>query len=125
MPNLRAAGRDLRVAFAALDEVDLPLMFERRAVVMRSIPFFLRGPCRNAVLMALEEICASEDIRKVRGVLAVAKNALQGWNDTQVRIGGLVRQIRTWAMVRTFAGERRRFRDGRHLESSTEQEKAR
>ena len=51
-----AAG--FRVAFAVLDEVDLPLMFERRAVAMRSIPFFLRGPFRNAMLMALEEIYA-------------------------------------------------------------------
>ena len=65
MPNLRAAG--FRPAFAALDEVDLPLMFERRAVVMRSIPFFLRGPSRNAMLLALEEICASEALRRARG----------------------------------------------------------
>ena len=65
MPNLRAAG--FRAAFAALHEVDLPLMFERRAVVMRSIPFFLRGPYRNAMLLALEEICASEALRRARG----------------------------------------------------------
>ena len=65
MPNLRAAG--FRAAFAALDEVDLPLMFERRAVVMRSIAFFLRGPYRNAMLLALEEICASEALRRARG----------------------------------------------------------
>ena len=51
MPNLRAA--EVRPAFAALDEVDLPLMCERRAVVLRSIPFFLRGPFRKAMLMAL------------------------------------------------------------------------
>ena len=42
-------------------------MFERRAVAMRSIPFFLRRPCRNAMLLALEEICASEALRRARG----------------------------------------------------------
>ena len=48
------------------DEVDLPLVFERRAVVMRSIPFFLRGLYQNVMLMALEEICASEALRRAR-----------------------------------------------------------
>ena len=60
----RAAGREIR---AALDAVDLPPIFQRRAVVMQSILFFLRGPFRNAMVMALEEICARDEVSRTRG----------------------------------------------------------
>ena len=35
--------------------------------MMQSIPFFLRGPFRNAMLMALEEISARDEVSRTRG----------------------------------------------------------
>ena len=67
MPAHRAVGHHVRAALVALDAVDLSEIFRRRAVVMKSIPHFLRGPFRNALLMALEEVCAVEGIRRERG----------------------------------------------------------
>ena len=57
---------------------------------MWSIPYFLRGPFRNAMLMALEETSSSEPgVWKL--CLIVAKNAppqaTQVWNHPQVQIG--------------------------------------
>ena len=64
----RAPGREILAALAALDAVDLPLIFQRRAVVMQNIIFFLRGPpFRNAMSMALEEICARDEVSRTRG----------------------------------------------------------
>ena len=54
VPVPRATGLQLRAAWQSIDEVDMSLMFQHRPE-MRSIPHFLQGPFRNALLMALEE----------------------------------------------------------------------
>ena len=67
VPVLRAIGLQLREAWPMMDAVDLPLMFQHRPEVMRSVPHFLQGPFRNALLMALEEACHPERLRRERG----------------------------------------------------------
>ena len=43
-------------------------ILEQRAAVMKTVPTFLRGPFRNAMKMALEEMLASPDaVRQERG----------------------------------------------------------
>ena len=67
VPVFRATGLQLRAAWQAMDAVDMLLMFQHRPEVMRSVPHFLQGPFRNAMLMALEEACHPEGLRKERG----------------------------------------------------------
>ena len=66
VPVLRATGLQLRAAWQAIDAADMSLMFQHRPEVMRSVPHFLQGPFRNAMLMALEEACHPEGLRKER-----------------------------------------------------------
>ena len=54
-------GRAITVAFHDLDECNLVILFERRAHTMKSVPYFLRGGCRAAVRLALEEIVSGWD----------------------------------------------------------------
>ena len=51
----------IRAAFRELDGVDAPAMLARRGVVMQNVPRFLRGTCRNAVRVALNEIKSRMD----------------------------------------------------------------
>ena len=55
-----------RAALRSLDDLDLSEIFQRRAVVMKTVPHFLRGPFRNAMKVVLEEIMTSRD-RNGRG----------------------------------------------------------
>ena len=56
--------------FASLDEFDLRTVFQRRAVVMRTIPPILRGPFRNALRIAMDEAIGGievfDDLRQER-----------------------------------------------------------
>ena len=47
-----------REALRSLDEVNLEEVFQRRATVLKTIPACLRGPCRNAMKVILDEIVA-------------------------------------------------------------------
>ena len=66
VPVPRATGLQLRAAWQSMDAVDMPLMFQHRPELMRSVPHFLQGPFRNALLMALEEACHPAGLRKER-----------------------------------------------------------
>ena len=48
VPELRDTSPQIRAAFRWLDTVDVEELFRRRAVVLRSVPHFLRGPFRVA-----------------------------------------------------------------------------
>ena len=63
---------EVRQAFRVLDTVDVETMLEQRATVMKTVPTFLRGPFRNALTVALEEILATPDAaRQERGLEVV------------------------------------------------------
>ena len=112
VPSLRA-GLGLHAAFAALDQVDLPLMFDRRGVVqLQSIPYLLRGPFWNAMLMVLEEISSSEDIRRARGwklFLLLPRMPLHRpprcGTIPRCKCGSPISEFCPWTMVRTVAGK--------------------
>ena len=89
----RAAGREIRAALAALDAVDLPLIFQRRAVVMQSIPFFLRGPFRNAMLMALKLVPEMRSPGRADGNCSCCCKNLLKVGPFQTQIGGKIRSI--------------------------------
>ena len=55
---------EVREAFRSLDMVDVGNILEQRAAVMKTVPTFLKGPFRNALKVALEEIWASPDVLK-------------------------------------------------------------
>ena len=65
--GFRANSAAIRVAFQGLDAVELPLMFNRRAQVMKNIPYFLQGAFRNCLRLAMEEACQADHIRCERG----------------------------------------------------------
>ena len=65
--GFRANSAAIRVAFQRLDAVELPLMLNRRAQVMKNIPFFLRGAFRNCLRLAMEEACQADHIGRERG----------------------------------------------------------
>ena len=46
---------DYRAAFMSLDVLELNSMFERRANVMRSVPFVMRGAFRGALRLAMND----------------------------------------------------------------------
>ena len=51
-----------------VDMVDVGNIVEQRAAVMKTVPTFLKGPFRNVLKVALEEILASPDVlRQERG----------------------------------------------------------
>ena len=54
----RVAG--LREALLSLDRWNLPDLVKKRACVMRSVPRFLKGLCRDALRVALEEASAEQ-----------------------------------------------------------------
>ena len=64
----RVAPAVIREAFRSLDDVNLVRVFSQRAVVMHNIPRCIRGPFRNAMRMALEEmIVRGDEVRRERG----------------------------------------------------------
>ena len=64
----RPRGPDLREAFRTLDDVSVIPIFEQRAAVMKTVPRFLRGPLRNALKIAMEEVLSSNDVAgRLRG----------------------------------------------------------
>ena len=60
-----------REALQAIDEVNLNMVFQRRANVMKSVPHILTGPYRNAMKVLLEEVLAGHErgdiLRQERG----------------------------------------------------------
>ena len=83
VPVLRATGLQLRAAWQAMDAVDMSLMFQHRPEVMRSVPHFLQGPFRNAMLMALERVvrkdCARNGLEVVHAVAKVVAPQTTSW----------------------------------------------
>ena len=57
----------IREAFRRLDGRDVEQIFERRGCDMKSVPFFLKGPFRSALRIALLEAIADEHVRRTRG----------------------------------------------------------
>ena len=55
------------VRAALVVEVDLDAVFIRRAVVVMTVPKFLRGPYRSAVRLGMEEALHENDQRRERG----------------------------------------------------------
>ena len=62
----RTNSAAIRAAFHGLDAVELSLMFDRRAPVMKNIPHFLRGAFRNCLRLAMEA-CQRDPVRCERG----------------------------------------------------------
>ena len=54
--------RDRQDAFASLDHVELKSVFSRRARVLRTIPFILKGAFRSALRTALDEVIAGHKL---------------------------------------------------------------
>ena len=65
--DVRENSREMMAALVALDAVDLGTMFARRAVVMKSVPHFLRGAYRGAMRIAMEEATQPDLRRSERG----------------------------------------------------------
>ena len=69
MPNVERGA--LQLAFQRLDSVNLRDEFRMRASVMKTVPGFLQGPYRQAMHVALDEICVgldrSDNVRQERG----------------------------------------------------------
>ena len=63
--------QQFREALQAIDEVNLNVVFQRRANVMKSVPHILTGPFRNAMKVLLEEVLAGHErgdiLRQERG----------------------------------------------------------
>ena len=87
VPEFRDTSPQIRGAFRWMDTVDVEELFRTRAVVLRSVPHFLRGPFRIALRTALAEVIATEHVRRVCGwklflhrSLQAALIALDHWN---------------------------------------------
>ena len=65
-PPNKCPGRVFLEALRLVDEVDLALIFSRRAVVMKSVPKFMQGVFRVAGRAALEEVTAVRLVRDER-----------------------------------------------------------
>ena len=59
--EFRGIPAGVRDALRWLDGVDLNVVFQRSANVMKSVPHFLRGPFRNAMKVLIEEIVAGHE----------------------------------------------------------------
>ena len=57
----------IREALRRLDGCDVEQIFARRGCVMKSVPFFLKGPFRSALRIALIEATADEHVLRSRG----------------------------------------------------------
>ena len=65
--STRGLSPAIRAAFAELDGIDLAMEFSRRAVLMKSVPHFLKGPYRSAMKLAMEKATQFNLIRQERG----------------------------------------------------------
>ena len=61
MDELQGTPAGLREALPAIDDVNLDVVFRKRANVIKSVPHILKGPYRNAMKVLLEEIVAGHD----------------------------------------------------------------
>ena len=59
--EFRGIPAGVRDALRWLDGVDLNVVFQRRANVIKSVPHFLKGPFRNAMKVLIEEIVAGHE----------------------------------------------------------------
>ena len=59
--NFTQHRREMSAAFRELDACELRPLFECRAHVMKTVPFFLRGGFRAALRVALEEISSGQE----------------------------------------------------------------
>ena len=67
MDELQGTPAGFREALQAIDEVNLDVVFRRRANVIKSVPHIVKGPYRNAMMVLLEEIVAGDILRRERG----------------------------------------------------------
>ena len=51
--STRGLSPAIRAVLVQQDGVDLPTEFSRKAIVMKSVPDFLRGPQRSAMKLAM------------------------------------------------------------------------
>ena len=65
--DLASAARAMRARFMSLDAVDFEDFFRRRAIVVKSVPRFLRGPFRSVLRIALQEALSLDVARRERG----------------------------------------------------------
>ena len=65
--DLAPAAGVMRAGFMSLDAVDFEDFFRRRAMVMKSVPRFLRGPFRSVLRIALQEALSPNAARCERG----------------------------------------------------------
>ena len=65
--DLAPAAGAMRTGFMSLDAVDFEDFFRRRAIVMKSVPRFLRGPFRSVLRIALQEALSPDVARRERG----------------------------------------------------------
>ena len=61
MDELQGTPAGFTEALQAVDEVNLDVVFQRRANVIKSVPHILKGPYRNSMKVLLEEIVAGHD----------------------------------------------------------------
>ena len=91
--DVRVNCREMRAALVALDAADLGTMFARRAVVMKSVPHFLRGACRGAMRIAMEEATQPDSHRSERGWKLFLAQTWKGWQHLQDQIDKSFRRL--------------------------------
>ena len=52
---------NFQAAFVSLDGINIMEMFETRAQVMRTVPFFMRGVLRGGFRVAIDEVVAGRE----------------------------------------------------------------
>ena len=92
-----------------MDAVCLTDIFEKRARVMRSVPFVMRGAFRSALRIAVQEIVdgteAQCEVRTVRleTAVAVAQDAPLPWPPRRAHpkeaVGGTIETIPKWRLA--------------------------
>ena len=92
---IRLLLRGRQDAFATLDHVELKNVFSRRAHVLRTIPFILKGAFRSALRTTLAGHELGSESRMTRGwklfmllPRLFAASAIPGRDGAQKRVGG-------------------------------------
>ena len=85
----------LREALRRLDRIDLETIFSKRAVVMKTVPHFLKGPYRSAMHIAMTEATCDEHVRRlsvswVEVVLALAPHVVESQTTRRVNQPGSI-----------------------------------
>ena len=57
----------LREVLRRLDRINLETIFSKRAVVVKTVPHFLKGPRRSAMHIAMTDATCDEHVRRSRG----------------------------------------------------------